>query len=189
MANKKSNSLTQDEQQELLAILSTRFNEYSQRHQGISWSALERRLLANSDKLVVLQQMELSGGEPDVIGQDSSSGEYLFVDCSKESPAGRRSMCYDRQALEARKSNKPANTVMDMTRELGSQLLSEQQYLLLQELGEFDNKTSGWITTPSSVRKKGGALFCDRRYGQVFTYHNGADSYYAARGFRTFLYV
>lgn len=189
MENKKSNSLTPDEQQELLATLSTRFKEFAHRHQDISWSELERRLLANSDKLVVLQRMERSGGEPDVIGQDSSSGEYIFVDCSKESPAGRRSMCYDRKALETRKSHKPANTVMDMIGEIGSGLLSEQQYLLLQELGEFDTKTSSWITTPTSVRKKGGALFCDRRYGQVFTYHNGADSYYAARGFRTFIHI
>ncbi len=189
MAKKSTEKLTQNQQIELLDILAARFKKHAERHVNIKWIDVEQRLSGNPEKLFVLHRMELSGGEPDVIGQDSSTGEYLFVDCAKESPSGRRSVCYDRKALESRKAHKPGNTVIDMVAELGSELLTEEQYRLLQEFGEFDNKTSSWVMTPTSIRAKGGAIFCDRRYGQVFTYHNGADSYYGARGFRTILHV
>jgi len=174
---------------ELIAVLKQRFDKHMNRHPGLAWSAVQARLEAGKDKLKVLQEMERSGGEPDVIGHDQASGELTFCDCSPESPAGRRSLCFDREALEARKENKPGGSAVAMAAAIGITMLSEEQYRALQTLGEFDRKTSSWVQTPAAVRKLGGALFCDRRYGQVFVYHNGADSYYAARGFRGFVMV
>lgn len=173
----------------LLAVLQARFERHTARHAGIAWSAVRKRLDAKSAKLQALQAMEETGGEPDVVGLEKKSGEILFVDCSAESPAGRRSTCYDRAALDARKENKPAAAAVEMAAEMGIELLTEEQYRRLQELGEFDVKTSSWIATPPAIRKLGGALFCDRRYDTVFVYHNGAQSYYAARGFRGALRV
>ena len=189
MAKKITEDLTESQQVALLSVLAKRFGKHRERHRDLDWESIEQRLNNNPEKLSILYQMERTGGERDVIGVDASSGEYLFVDCSTESPTGRRSFCYDRMALESRKAHKPENTVIDMVNELGSTLLSEEQYRLLQQSGEFDNKTSSWVLTPPSIREKGGAIFCDRRYGKVFTYHNGADSYYGARGFRTLLKV
>ncbi len=166
-----------------------RFEKNMNRHKGIKWPEVEARLEKNSGKLAVLNEMENTGGEPDVIGFDKKSGEYIFYDCSAESPKGRRSYCYDRAALEARKENKPKNNALDAAADIGIELLTEDQYRELQQLGEFDLKTSSWVKTPDKIRKLGGALFCDRRYDTVFTYHNGADSYYAARGFRGSLKV
>lgn len=154
------------------------------RHTGVKWEDVERRLEGNADKLKSLSEMERTGGEPDVIGYNEKTGEYIFYDCSPESPAGRRSVCYDREALDARKEHKPKNNAVDMAADMGVELLTEEQYRNLQEYGEFDLKTSSWIKTPADIRKLGGALFCDRRYDAIFTYHNGAESYYAARGFR-----
>jgi hypothetical protein len=154
------------------------------RHQGIAWAEVQARLDDDSDALRSLREMEATGGEPDVIGQDRETGHYTFCDCSAESPAGRRSVCYDREALDSRKENKPASSAVEMAAAMGIDLLTEAQYRELQKLGEFDTKTSSWIETPADVRSLGGALFCDRRYGKVFVYHNGAQSYYAARGFR-----
>ena len=154
------------------------------RHKGHEWANLQAKLQANPEKQWTLQEMERTGGEPDVVGQDKNGGEYIFYDCSAESPNGRRSLCYDRQALESRKENKPKNNAMDMTAAMGIELLTEEQYRDLQKLGDFDTKTSSWVKTPVEIRKLGGALFCDRRYNTVFVYHNGAESYYAARGFR-----
>ena len=159
------------------------------RHAGLAWTAVQAKLEANTEKMWSLNEMERTGGEPDVVGYDKDTGEYLFYDCSAESPAGRRSLCYDRQALEARKANKPENNVVDMAAAMDIALLSEEQYRALQELGKFDTKTSSWVKTPAEIRKLGGALFCDRRYDTVFVYHNGADSYYSARGFRGSLRV
>lgn len=173
----------------LFAALQTRFEENARRHPGLSWSKVEDRLLAQPEKLRSLQEMEASGGEPDVIGHDKKTGEYLFVDCSAESPDGRRSVCFDREGLESRKEHRPKTSAMDLAAAMGVELLTEEQYRKLQELGEFDLKTSSWVQTPADVRKLGGALFCDRRYGKVFVYHNGAQSYYAARGFRAALKV
>ena len=170
--------------QELLNILKTRFEKNTNRHKGIEWAKVEAKLKANEARLRLLRQMETTGGEPDVIGFDKKSGEYLFVDCSPESPAGRRSVCYDHPALEARKEHKPKNSAAGMAAEMGIELLNEEQYRKLQTLGKFDTKTSSWIATPAPIRKLGGAIFADYRYGQVFVYHNGAESYYAARGFR-----
>ena len=168
----------------LLKTLKTRFEKNSRRHPGIAWAAVEARLEAAAARIQALSEMERTGGEPDVIGQDPQTGELIFCDCAAESPAGRRSLCFDRQALDARKENKPAGNAIGMASEIGIEMLSEQQYRELQTLGEFDRKTSSWVKTPAAIRELGGALFCDRRYDHVFVYHNGAESYYAARGFR-----
>jgi Protein of unknown function (DUF4256) len=169
---------------DLIRALKARFEKNLSRHKGLEWARVQAKLEANSDKLWSLNEMESTGGEPDVIGQDAKTGEYIFVDCSAESPKGRRSVCYDREALASRKEHKPANNSLDMAAAMGIELLAEEQYRELQKLGEFDAKTSSWVKTPPDIRKLGGALFCDRRYGKVFLYHNGAESYYAARGFR-----
>jgi len=174
---------------QLLEILKARFEKNMPRHKGLDWTKIQERLEANKKKLASLLQMEDTGGEPDVVGQDKKTGEYLFVDCSPESPKQRRSLCYDRHALDSRKENKPADSAIDRAADMGIELLTEEQYRELQQIGSFDLKTSSWIQTPSHIRKLGGALFCDRRYNTVFTYHNGAESYYAARGFRGSLKV
>lgn len=173
----------------LVQSLQTRFQQHPQRHAGIAWPAVLARLEKNAAALQSLHAMEQSGGEPDVVGQDSASGAFVFVDCAAESPAGRRSCCYDEAALLSRKENRPAHSAMALAAAMGIELLDEAQYRALQQLGDFDTKTSSWIKTPEAVRRLGGALFCDRRYGQVFTYHNGVQSYYAARGFRGRLIV
>jgi hypothetical protein len=177
------------ERDQLLQSLEDRFGTNTHRHRGIAWKAVLTRLEADPVVLPSLAQMEASGGEPDAIGQDLGTGKFIFCDCSAESPAGRRSLCYDRQALDARKENKPVGSAVEMALAMGIELLSEEQYRTLQQLGEFDVKTSSWIATPQDVRSLGGALFCDRRYGKVFVYHNGVQSYYAARGFRGRLLV
>jgi hypothetical protein len=174
---------------ELLSTLKARFEKNMNRHKGVDWARVEARLEANPEKLWSLNEMETTGGEPDVVGHDKKSGEYIFYDCSAESPKGRRSICYDREALEARKEHKPKDSAMNMATAMRIELLTEEQYRELQKLGEFDTKTSSWIKTPADIRKLGGALYCDRRYNHVFLYHNGADSYYAARGFRGCLMV
>jgi len=174
---------------ELINTLKHRFETNPSRHKGIDWSAVQAKLQTSAKKLAVLHAMESTGGEPDVIGYDSSTDEVIFCDCSPESPIGRRSLCYDRAALDARKQNKPDGNAIDMASTMGIELLTEEQYRELQKLGEFDQKTSSWVQTPAHIRKLGGALFCDRRYDQVFVYHNGAESYYAARGFRGLLTV
>lgn len=181
--------LSAAQRQELLSILKARFEKHMERHAGFAWAEVQARLAAHPDKLWPLHEMEQSGGEPDLIGVDQKTGEYIFCDCSPESPAGRRSLCYDDAALEARKENKPAGSAVGMAAVMGIELLSEEEYRELQQLGKFDLKTSSWLKTPDDVRKLGGALFGDRRYGRVFTYHNGAISYYAARGFRGLLRV
>lgn len=187
MANKKE--LTPEEQAEMLGKLEARFLNNPQRHATISWAQVLARLEAHQTGLLSLMEMESTGGEPDVVGMDSVTGEFLFVDCTPESPAGRRSLCYDREALDSRKENKPANNVIETAASMGIELLTEQQYRDLQKLGAFDTKTSSWVKTPAEIRRLGGALFCDRRYNQVFLYHNGAESYYAARGFRGLLKI
>ena len=174
---------------DLIQTLKDRFEKNMHRHAGIDWNAVQEKLLASPAKLQALSEMEGTGGEPDVIGRDAATGEFLFCDCSPESPAGRRSLCFDRKALDSRKENKPVGNADAMASSIGIELLTEQQYRELQELGEFDRKTSSWVSTPAKIRELGGALFCDRRYGQVFVYHNGAESYYAARGFRGLLKV
>ena len=174
---------------ELLATLQDRFEANMGRHAGLEWANVQARLEAQPEKLHSLNNMERTGGEPDVVGHDSQTGEYIFYDCSAESPTGRRSLCYDRQALESRKKNKPENDVVSLATSMGIELLTEAQYRELQQLGNFDLKTSSWVKTPAAIRKLGGALFCDRRYDHVFVYHNGAQSYYAARGFRGSLRV
>lgn len=181
--------LPADRVTELLMILKSRFEKNMNRHKGLDWAKVQTRLGTNPSKLWSLDEMEVTGGEPDVTGFDKKTGEYIFVDCSAETPKGRRSICYDRKALDARKEHKPANSAMDMATEMGVELLTETQYRELQTLGNFDLKTSSWISTPDAIRKLGGALFCDRRYDHVFLYHNGADSYYAVRGFRGMLRV
>lgn len=181
MASKK---LSAKQQEELLALLKARFEKNRKRHEGIAWADVQSRLEENAGKLWSLHEMERTGGEPDVISRDGKSGEILFVDCSAESPKGRRSVCYDAAALEERREHKPADSAVNLADTMGIELLSEEEYRRLQELGEFDTKTSSWVKTPSRIRKLGGALFCDRRYDTVFVYHNGAQSYYAARGFR-----
>jgi uncharacterized protein DUF4256 len=186
MTNNKTKLSTKD-REELLSTLKARFEKNVNRHKGIDWSKVEAKLEAK--KLWSLNEMERTGGEPDVVGYDKKTGEYIFFDCSAESPKGRRSVCYDQEALEARKEHKPANSAVAMATEMGIDLLTEEQYRELQQLGNFDLKTSSWVETPSNIRKLGGALFCDRRYNQVFLYHNGADSYYGARGFRGSLRV
>lgn len=177
-------SLSAEQAEELLGTLKARFEKNNNRHKGIEWPEVQEKLEANPKKLWSLNEMERTGGEPDVVGYDQKTNEYIFYDCSPESPKGRRSICYDREALEARKAHKPANTAMDMAAKMGIEMLTEEQYRELQQLGNFDMKTSSWVITPSDIRKLGGALFCDRRFGHVFVYHNGADSYYGARGFR-----
>jgi hypothetical protein len=173
----------------LLRVLQARFEKNMNRHRGLEWSEVQAKLDADSKKLRTLDEMESTGGEPDVVGQDPTTGEYIFYDCSAESPKGRRSVCYDREALESRKEHKPKNSAIGMARAMGIELLTAEQYRALQKLGDFDTKTSSWVRTPSDIRKLGGALFCDRRYGHVFLYHNGAESYYGARAFRGSLRV
>ena len=177
------------ESEDLLRSLKRRFEKHMQRHKGIAWAEVQARLEGNLRALESLRQMEDSGGEPDVIGRDKATGRYTFCDCAAESPSGRRSLCYDKEALDARKEHKPQGSAVEMAAGMGVDLLTEEQYRALQQLGEFDAKTSSWVSTPSDMRSLGGALFCDRRYGQVFTYHNGAQSYYASRGFRGWLQV
>jgi len=177
------------QREELLRALKARFDQHMNRHERLEWSKVEAKLKADPDKLPSLAEMETTGGEPDVVGYDKKAGEFIFCDCSPESPTGRRSVCYDREGLESRKEHRPENSALDMAAAMGIELLTEEQYRELQQLGEFDLKTSSWIRTPSDVRGRGGALFCDRRYGKVFVYHNGAQSYYAARGFRGSLRV
>ncbi len=184
-----NNTLTPPQSEELLNILKRGFEKHKERHNGISWTEVVTKLQANPDKLWVLNQMEATGGEPDIIGIDEASSEFIFVDCAAESPKSRRSLCYDRAALDSRKEYKPASSAVDMAIEIGIDLLNEEQYRHLQTLGKFDLKTSSWVKTPDNIRKLGGAIFCDRRYDTVFTYHNGAESYYAARGFRGMLKV
>jgi hypothetical protein len=187
--NRTKKDLPAKQRDQLLKALKARFEKNMNRHKALAWAKIQAKLEANSDKLRSLYEMERTGGEPDVVGHDKKTGEYLFYDCSAESPAGRRSVCFDREGLESRKEAKPKTTAMDMAAAMGIQLLTEEQYRELQELGEFDLKTSSWVQTPAGIRKLGGALFCDRRYDHVFTYHNGAQSYYAARGFRGLLRV
>jgi len=176
--------LSKKQREELLKALKARFEKNPNRHKGLEWAQVQAKLEANAEKLWSLNEMERTGGEPDVVGHDEKTGEYIFYDCSPESPKGRRSLCYDREALESRKENKPKDNAMDVAVALGIELLTEAQYRQLQKLGNFDTKTSSWVETPENVRKLGGALFCDRRFDTVFLYHNGAESYYAARGFR-----
>lgn len=186
---KTKQSLSAEEREALLATLKTRFDKNMNRHAGLAWAKVKARLEADPDKLWSLQEMERTGGEPDVVGQDEKAGGYLFFDCSPQSPKGRASLCYDREALEARKEFKPKNSAMDLAAAIGIELLTEEQYRELQQLGEFDTKSSSWLKTPPEIRKLGGAIFGDRRFGRVFVYHNGAESYYAGRGFRGWLKV
>ena len=179
--------LSAEQREELLRALKARFEKNMNRHKGLEWDAVQARLEANPEKLWSLNEMERTGGEPDVVGHDKKTGEYIFYDCSAESPKGRRSVCYDQEALESRKQNKPKNNAIEMAAAMGIELLTEEQYRELQNLGNFDTKTSSWVKTPADIRKLGGAIFCDRRYDHVFVYHNGAESYYAARGFRGLL--
>ncbi len=181
--------LSPEQSKKLLADLKTRFEKNTGRHKGLNWSDVQKRLEAIPDKLWSLSEMERTGGEPDVIGQEKKSGEFLFVDCSAETPKDRRSLCFDNEALDSRKENKPAGSAVEMAESMGIEILSEEQYRELQKLGKFDLKTSSWIQTPDAIRKLGGALFCDRRYNTVFVYHNGASSYYAVRGFRGMMKV
>lgn len=184
-----SKSLSAEETQELLTVLKTRFEKNMNRHEGMDWSKIQVKLEANPKKLWSLDEMEATEGEPDVVAYDKKSDEYIFFDCSAESPKGRRSLCYDREALNSRKEHKPVNSALDMADEMGIEILTEEQYRELQTFGKFDLKTSSWVHTPGAIRKLGGAIFCDRRYETVFRYHNGAESYYAARGFRGSLRV
>lgn len=181
--------LTNEDCKKLVDVLSARFEKNMSRHKGIEWSKVLTALESNADKLWSLNEMERTGGEPDVVGYDKKTGKYIFYDCSAESPAGRRSFCYDREALESRKENKPKNNAIDMATAMGIEILTEEQYRDLQQLGKFDMKTSSWVKTPADIRKLGGAIFCDFRFGRVFVYHNGAESYYAARAFRGSLRV
>jgi len=182
-------TLSPKQRGELLGTLKARFEKNMNRHKGLEWAKIHARLEANAHKLWSLNEMEGTGGEPDVIGHDKKTGEYIFYDCSAESPGGRRSLCYDREALDSRKEHKPKNNAMDIAAAIGIELLSEEQYRELQTLGEFDTKSSSWVKTPAQIRKLGGSLYCDRRYDTVFVYHNGAESYYAVRGFRGSLRV
>ena len=186
---KASKPKAADQRDDVLSSLKARFEKNMHRHAGCVWSEVSARLAARPEKLRSLEEMERSGGEPDIIGRDDDTGEYLFVDCSPESPKGRVSVCYDREGLESRKEHKPKTSAMDLAEAMGIELLTEQQYSELQRLGEFDTKTSSWVKTPPDIRALGGALFCDRRFGHVFVYHNGAQSYYSARGFRGLLRV
>ena len=187
MSNKKN--LSPQHREELLRVLKTRFEKNMKRHKGIAWDKVQARLETNPEKLWSLDDMEVTGGEPDVVGYDNKTGEYIFYDCAAESPKGRRSVCYDHEALASRKEHKPENSAIGMAADMGIELLTEEQYRELQKLGNFDTKTSSWVKTPLDIRKLGGAIFCDRRYDTVFVYHNGAESYYAARGFRGSLRV
>jgi hypothetical protein len=187
--NTNKKQLSPEQHEELLSVLKARFEKNRSRHQSLEWTKVQEKLEADIEKLWSLHEMEVTGGEPDVVGHDKKTGEYLFYDCSAESPKGRRSFCYDRKALDSRKEYKPENSAMDMAAAMGIEMLTEEQYRELQKLGKFDTKTSSWIITPADIRKLGGALFCDRRYDTVFVYHNGAESYYAARGFRGSLKV
>ena len=186
MNNTKGNKkkLSPEQREELLRTLKARFEKNMNRHKGLKWAEVQTRLDANPEKLWPLNEMEITGGEPDVVGHDKKTGEYIFYDCSAESPKGRRSLCYDHEALEARKEHKPEDSAIQMAADMGIEILTEEQYRELQKLGRFDTKTSSWIETPPDIRKLGGAIFADYRYGHVFVYHNGAESYYAARGFR-----
>lgn len=184
-----SKELQPEQREELLLLLKARFEKNMSRHEGLEWAKVQAKLEASAHKLWSLGEMESTGGEPDVIGYDQEAEEFLFCDCSAESPKGRRSVCYDREALESRKEHKPKTSAMDMAADMGIELLTEEQYRELQKLGKFDTKTSSWVQTPAPIRKLGGAIFCDRRYDTIFMYHNGADSYYAARGFRGLLRV
>ena len=181
--------LSPKQRKEFLTALKVRFEKNMNRHKGLEWAKVQAKLEANAEKLWSLNEMERTGGEPDVVGHDKKTGEYIFFDCSAESPKGRTSFCYDREALDSRKEFKPKNSVVDMAAVMGIELLTEEQYFELQKLGEFDTKSSSWIATPADIRKRGGALYCDRRYGRVFVGHNGAQSYYAGRGFRASLRV
>jgi hypothetical protein len=185
----RNKELSLEQREELLRALKARFEKNMNRHKGIEWAKVQAKLEANTEKLWSLNEMERTGGEPDVVGHDKKKDDYIFYDCSAESPKGRRSVCYDREALESRKKHKPENNAIDMTTAMGIELLTEEQYRELQKLGNFDTKTSSWVKTPVNIRKHGGAIFCDRRYDTVFVYHNGAESYYAARGFRGSLRV
>jgi hypothetical protein len=186
---KTKKELSPQQREELLRALEARFGKNMNRHEGLDWAAVKAKLEAKTEKLWSLNEMERTGGEPDVVGHDKKTGEYIFYDCSEQSPEGRRNVCYDREALESRKEHKPKNSAVAMAAAIGIELLTEEQYRELQKLGNFDTKTSSWVKTPSDFRKLGGALFCDRRYNTVFLYHNGAESYYAARGFRGSLTV
>ena len=186
-SNKKA--LSPEQREQLLSALKARFEKNMNRHQELEWAKVQARLDANAERLWALNEMERTGGEPDVVGHDEKTGEYIFYDCSAESPKGRRSLCYDLQALDSRKENKPRDNAIEMAAAMEIELLTEEQYRELQKLGQFDTKTSSWVKTPSAIRKLGGALFCDRRFDTVFVYHNGAESYYAARGFRGSLRV
>jgi len=182
-------TISKKQREELLKALQARFEKNMNRHKHLEWAKVQAKLQASAEKLWSLDEMERTGGEPDVVGHDQKTGEYIFYDCSAESPKGRRSLCYDREALDARKENKPNGSAVEMAAAIGIELLTEEQYRELEELGEFDTKTSSWVKTPLDIRKLGGAIFCDRRYDTVFVYHNGAESYYAARGFRGSLRV
>jgi hypothetical protein len=183
------NKLSAEQQEELLLTLQARFEKNMKRHKGLDWEKVQAKLEASPEKLWSLNEMEATGGEPDVVGFDKKNGEYIFYDCSAETPKGRRSVCYDLEALESRKEHKPKNSALEMAADMGIELLTEEEYRELQKLGEFDTKTSSWVITPPEIRELGGALFCDRRYDHVFVYHNGAESYYGARGFRGTLRV
>jgi len=187
--NSNQKDLLPEQRAQLLTALKARFERNMNRHKGLDWARIQEKLEVHAEKLRSLNEMERTGGEPDVIGLDHKTGDYIFCDCSAESPKGRRSFCYDREALESRKENKPENNAVDMAAAMGVELLTEEQYRALQKLGDFDTKTSSWVKTPSDIRKLGGALFCDRRFDTVFVYHNGAESYYAARAFRGLLRV
>ena len=187
--NSNKKELLPADREELLTELKARFEKNMNRHKGLEWAKVQAKLEADAEKLWSLSEMERTGGEPDVVGFDKTTGEYIFYDCSAESPKGRRSLCYDRQAWELRKEHKPENSAIDMAAAMGIEILTEEQYRELQQLGEFDLKTSSWVSTPADIRKLGGALFCDRRYNTIFVFHNGAESYYAARAFRGSLRV
>ncbi|HMF73853.1 MAG TPA: DUF4256 domain-containing protein [Flavitalea sp.] len=187
--NSNKNKLSTEERDKLLKVLKARFEKHMNRHKGIEWAKVQAKLEANTGKLWSLNEMEATGGEPDVVGYDKKKDEYIFYDCAAESPKGRRSICYDPEALESRKENKPENSAIEMAADMGVEILTEEEYRELQKLGDFDTRTSSWILTPSEIRKRGGAIFADRRYNQVFVYHNGAESYYAGRSFRGSLKV
>ncbi|MEY8350967.1 DUF4256 domain-containing protein [Bacillus cereus] len=189
MTKSTNKELSLEQREELLEVLKARFEKNMNRHQDLEWAKVQAKLDADTEKLWSLNEMERTGGEPDVVGHDKKKDEYIFYDCSAESPKGRRSVCYDLEALESRKKHKPENNAIDMATDMGIELLTEEQYRALQKLGDFDMKTSSWVQTPSDIRERGGALFCDYRFGHVFVYHNGAESYYAARGFRGSLRV
>jgi len=186
---KTKKDLSPEQREELLSVLKARFEKNRNRHNDMEWVKIQAKLVANADKLWSLNEMERTGGEPDVVSHDDKTGEYIFYDCSAESPKGRRNVCYDREALESRKEYKPANNAIDMATDMGIELLTEEQYRELQQHGNFDMRTSSWVKTPAGIRELGGAIFCDRRYDHVFVYHNGAESYYAVRGFRCSLRV